>query len=229
MSTPQVSITQSEYQDVVQTLQALTAQHERTYRLKVGELILTRFYGGDAGRFSSKATTKDNKFADFLTTHATEVAALDLSEHTLRRCVRVKICYDTLPAGLRDRLAWSATLAISAIPEVNLRARVAMAAVSENWPLGKVREVVAQALDNRVWDTDPSEPGLQLPAPKADPAPQPGRLVTRTEKWSDEIDAWQQEFAQIDADKLSKQQVERLRAAVQKVRGQLEQLEKALS
>ncbi|MBI5610016.1 MAG: hypothetical protein HY902_14170 [Deltaproteobacteria bacterium] len=228
MHEPQTMMVQSEYQDVVQTLQALTAQHERTYRLKVGELILDRFFAGDPGRFGSRDRTKDQKFADFLATHAAEVAALDLSEHTLRRCVRVKICYDSLPAGLRDQLAWSATLAISAIPEVNLRARIATAAVAEQWPLGKVRDVVAQALDNRVWDADPSTPGLQLPEPKPEPPLQPGRLVTRTEKWVEEIRAWHQEFAQVDAAKLSQPQVARMRAAVVAVRAELQRLEKAL-
>lgn len=228
MTSTQAQVIQSEYQDVLQGLQALTNQHEKTYRLKVGELILQRFFGGSAAQFSNSDPTKAAKFADFLKVHATDVAELDLPEHTLRRCVRVKICHDSLPPAARDQLKWSALLAISAIGEVNLRARVAMAAVSENWPLGKVREVVAQAGDGRVWDADPETPGLQLPEPKAEPLPQPGRLVTRTEKWTEEVGQWHQEFDRIDASKLSKAQVERVRTAVATLRGQLDELEKKL-
>lgn len=42
---------------------------------------------------------------------------------------------------------------------------------------------------------------------------QPGRLVTRTEKWAQEMGRWREEFAQVDAKKLDKAQRERLRAA----------------
>lgn len=225
MTLTQTLIVQSEYQDVLQGLQALTNQHEKTYRLQVGELILKRFFGGSAAQFSSKDPTKLSSFDEFLTVHASDVAELDLSASTLRRCVRVKICHDSLPPASRDRLNWSAMLAISALGDVNLRARLAMAAVSEGWPLGKVREVVAQAQDGRVWDTDPESPGLQLPAPKPESLPQPGRLVARTEKWSEEVVAWQEEFARIDASKLSRAHVERVRLAVATLRGQLDALE----
>ncbi len=228
MTPTQTLIIQSEYQDVLQGLQALTHQHEKTYRLKVGELILHRFFGDSAAQFSSNDPTKAAKFKDFLAVHAGDIAELDLPEQTLRRCVRVKICHDSLPPAARDQLKWSALLAISSIGEVNLRARIAMAAVGENWPLGKVREVVAQAHGGRVWDTDPESPGLQLPAPKPDAAPQPGRLVTRTEKWTEEVDQWHREFDRIDAHKLSKAQVERVRTAVATLRGQLDALERKL-
>ncbi len=228
MTPTQTQIVQSEYQDVLQGLQALTNQHEKTYRLKVGELILQRFFGGSAALFSSNDPTKTAKFKDFLDVHAGDIAEMDLPEQTLRRCVRVKICHESLPPAARDQLKWSALLAISAISEVNLRARVAMAAVGENWPLGKVREVVAQAHSGRVWDTDPQTPGLQLPEPKPEPAPQPGRLVTRTEKWTEEVSAWHQEFERIDAGKLNKAQVARVRTAVATLRGQLDALEKKL-
>lgn len=225
MAPKQTVIVQSEYQDVVQGLQALTHQHEKTYRLQVGELILKRFFGGSAGQFSSTDPTKATKFDDFLDLHASDVAELDLSATTLRRCVRVKICHDSLPPLGRDQLKWSAMLAISALGDVNLRARLAVAAVNEGWPVGKVREVVAQAQAGRVWDTDPEAPGLQLPAPKPESLPQPGRLVARTEKWSEEVIAWQQEFARIDASKLSHAQVERVRLAVATLREQLDALE----
>lgn len=54
------------------------------------------------------------------------------------------------------------------------------------------------------------------------------RLVTRTEKWSQEINLWQAEFAQIDASKLSRDQVERVKAAVARVRDQLAAVEASL-
>ena len=103
-----------------------------------------------------------------------------------------------------------------------------MATVSERWPVAKVREAVALVRQNRLWDAEPDQPGLQLPAPKPAPPVQPGRLVTRSEKWVQEVAAWQEEFAQIDAHKLEKAQLARLRAAVAALRGQLDALEAGL-
>jgi hypothetical protein len=71
-------------------------------------------------------------------------------------------------------------------------------------------------------------PGLQLPEPKPESPPQPGRLVTRTEKWAEEVDAWQAEFAQIDPAKLSRAQVARVHAAVAALRAKLDAVEKRL-
>lgn len=229
MPTLRSAVVQSEYQDVVQGLQALTLQHERTYRLQVGALILQRFFGGSAALFSSNDPTKTATFKNFLEIHAADIAELDLSEQTMRRCVRVKICHDSLPASAREQLTWSALLAVSGLGEVNLRARIAMAAVRENWPLGKVRAAVAQAGDDRVWDADAETPGLQLPAPKPPALPQPGRLVSRTEKWTAEVDQWQQEFDRIDPRKLSPAQVARVRSAVATLRSQLDAMERKLA
>jgi predicted methyltransferase MtxX (methanogen marker protein 4) len=50
-------------------------------------------------------------------------------------------------------------------------------------------------------------------------------LVTRTEKWSEEISNWRKEFELIDAKRLDKVQVERMKAAMAAVRGQLDELE----
>lgn len=223
------AVVQSEFQDVLQGLQSLTQQHEKTYRLQVGALILQRFFGGSAALFGSHDPTKIATFKSFLEIHADDIAELDLSEQTLRRCVRVKICHDSLPAAARDQLTWSALLAVSGLAEVNLRARIAMAAVREHWPLAKVRAAVAQAADARLWDADAQTPGLQLPAPKPAPLPQPGRLVRRSEKWSSAIGQWQREFERIDAKQLSPTQVARLRSAVATLRGQLDAVEQKLA
>lgn len=228
MSTTQSSIVYSEFQDAIQALQTLTNQHERAYRLGVGEYILQRFFGGQAAAFSSRDAHKEAKFTTFLTSHAAELAELDLADHTLRRCVRTRICFDTLPLGIRDKLSWSALLAIAGIDEPNIRARVAAATVREKWPVTKVKEAAALAAQNRLWDTDPEEPGLQMPEPKAATPPQPGRLVTQTEKWGEQIGSWRQEFERIDASKLTKAQLERMHLAVAAARGQLDELEAKL-
>ncbi len=224
----QPGIIQSEYHDALQTLQRLTREHAQTYRLGVGAYILQRFFGGSAAQFSSSAPNKDTKFKGFLAAHAQDLDELDLSETTLRRFVRAHIGYSLLPPGVRDQLGWSALLEICKVQEVNQRARLAMATVTERWPVAKVRAAVALVQQNRLWDADPDQDGLQLPAPKPAPPIQPGRLVTRTEKWVEEVAAWQAEFAQIDAKKLEKAQVARMRAAVAALRGQLDALEAGL-
>ena len=228
MNELQPPIVQSEYQDALQRLHALTRDHEKVYRLEVGLYILLRFFGGSAALYGSNDRNKESKFKDFTTAHNSELAEMALSDQTLRRCVRVRICYDALPPSVRDRLGWSATLAISTVPDPNQRARIAMATIEQRWTVAQVEAAVALDDQHRLWDADPDQPGLQLPAPKPEPQPQPGRLVTRTEKWTEEVQAWHQEFAQIDAKKLSQDQVGRMRAAVATLRGQLDELERKL-
>lgn len=221
----QPSTVQTQFQDAIQALKALTHDHEKAFRLGVGQYILQRFFGGNARLFSSLDPHKDTTFRDFATLHAADLAELDLSEQTLRRCVRVRICYDLLPPANRDKLGWSATLQISTLDDPNQRARLAAAAVAEQWPVARVKQAVALAQQHRFWDAEPATEGLQLPEPRAPLPPQPGRLVTRTEKWSEEISNWRKEFELIDAKRLDKAQVERMKAAMAAVRGQLDELE----
>ncbi len=221
-------IHQSEYQDVVASLQTLCDRHERPQRLAIGQLILQRFFDGKPASYSSHDPTKPSKFKDFFATHAEDLARLDHSDQTLRRCVRVRICYDLLPPGVRDQLAWSALLAISGLGESNQRAQLAAAALAQDWSVAQVRAAVEQARSHRLWDADPSEPGLQLPDPKPAPPPQPGRLVTRSEKWHDELSEWQAEFARIDPSKLSGPQRQRLKAALGAAKEKIAELEGVL-
>lgn len=226
---PQMStIIQSEFQDIVQSLAALTTQHRQTFRLQVGQLVLQRFFGGQVALFHSRDRTKPAKLAAFLQIHGQELARLGLSEAVLRRCVRVRICYDLLPPGVRDALGYSLLLAISAVEDPNQRARLAAAATREQWTVERTRHAIELAQQRRLWDAAPDTPGLQLPEPKEPAAPQPGRLVTRTEKWGQELAGWHAEFAQIDKAKLSPAQLQRMQVAVQVAREQLAALEALL-
>lgn len=224
------TIVQSEYHDALTTLQALNRDLDTPYRLGVGRYILQRFFGGQAAAYASRDHNKDTKFKDFVGTCADDLAELDLSESTLRRYVRGHICHSQLPPGPRERLRWGSLLALAAVEEPNLRARLATAAVHQQWSLGQLKAAVAQAQQNRLWDADPSTPELELPEPgqTAEPAPQPARLVTQTEKWADEIAAWRERYARIDRTRLSEQQVTRMRWAVKELRGELDALEHAL-
>lgn len=228
MNETQTSIVQSEFQDAVAALRALTHDLDKAFRLGVGQYILQRFFGGSAALFSSRDPTKERRFKDFTDAHAADLAELDLSAQTLQRCVRVCICYDTLPPSSRDRLGWSATLHISTLDDVNQRARLATAAVAEQWTVAKVKEAVALAKEHRLWDAEPETEGLQLPEPKDAPLPQPGRLVTRTEKWALDIGSWRKEFQKVDAKKLDGAQRERLRLALAAARAELDAVELGL-
>lgn len=228
MSDTEPLIVQSEFHDALQTLRALTHDHEKTYRLGVGQYILQRFFGGSAALYGSHDTTKDSKFRDFTENHAADLAELELSEQTLRRCVRVKVCYDGLPPAIRDQVSWSALLQISSLPDPNQRARLATAAATQRWPVAKVKEAVALAGQHRLWDAAPDEAGLQLPEPKDPPPPQPGRLAAQSEKWTAEIGGWLEAFGRVDASKLSAAHVARMKQAVAAARGQLDELERRL-
>ncbi len=224
----QPAIVQSEFAELIRALKALSDQHDKTFRLEVGQLILQRLYSGDVVLAQSRDRTKPAKFVDFVAMHAEDIAQLNLSEPLLRRCMQVRICYDQLPLGVRDTLGYSALLAISRVAEPHDRARLAMAAVQQGWTVQRTKEAVALADQHRVWDADSEEEGLQLPEPGPAPRLQPGRLVARTEKWSEAIELWQAEFAQVDVAKLSKAQVERLKAALAAAKARLETVEAGL-
>lgn len=229
-TTDPTSLIQSEYQDVVRELDALTRQHLIPHRLEVGGVILRRFFGGKPALYHDRDPGKESKFGHFLDQHAEDLAQSGLGETVLRQCVRVRICHDLLPPAVRDRLGWSVLVNLSTLLDPTERARLATAAVNERWTVARCKEVIRQAKQGRVWDTDPEAAGLQLPETEepGDRDPQPGRLVTRTEKWSEDIATWHQAFARVDPTKLTRQQVARMRAAVQTVRGQLDALEKRL-
>ena len=228
MNELQPPIVQSEYQDALQSLHALTRDHEKVYRLEVGLYILQRFFGGSAALYGSNDRNKESKFKDFITAHKSELAEMALSDQTLRRCVRVRICYDALPPSVRDRLGWSATLAISTVPDPNQRARIAMATIEQCWTVAQVEAAVALDDQHRLWDAAPDEAGLQLPEPKDPPPPQPGRLAAQSEKWTAELGGWLEAFGRVDASKLSAAHVARMKQAVAAARGQLDELERRL-
>ena len=94
--------------------------------------------------------------------------------------------------------------------------------------MAKVKEAVALAGQHRLWDAEPSEPGLQLPEPKDPAPPQPGRLAAQSEKWTAEIGGWLEKFGRVDASKLSAAHVARMKLAVAAARGQLDELERRL-
>lgn len=219
---------QSEFQDVLDTLRAMTRDKEMGYRLGVGHYILQRFFGGSASAYSSHDATKAARFTEFAKLHAAELAEFDLSETQLRRCVRAHVCHLLLPPGVRDGLSWSALLHISSLDESNQRARLAAATVAQHWTVAQVKAAVEQANQGRLWDADPDTPGLQLPPPKP-PAPiQPGRLVTRSEKWTADLKQFQDEIAQIDPKRLSGDQRTRLRASLATLEQQIQELRQAV-
>lgn len=137
MPQPEIIQIQSEFQDVVEALRAMTRDKEMAYRLGVGQYILQRFYGGSAAAFSSKDPKKADSFSAFAQQHADDLAEFELGETQLRRCVRVHLCYQLLPPSTRDSLSWSALLHLSTLDEVNQRAQIAAAAVAQRWSVAQ--------------------------------------------------------------------------------------------
>ena len=219
--------TSNDFSEVLATLRGLVHDHLLFFRLEVGRVILDGFFGGDTFAYRDRSPTKESKFNEFQLQHAEELDALGLKPWLLRQCVQVQIVYRTLPPAVRDQLGYSHTLALLPIGDPTLRAKLANEAISKAMPIGRFEETVAAAKAGTWYDTDDATPGVQPP-----PAPavvalaqQPGRLVTRAEKWLADAQDLAAGWAAVPPDKVTDVQRARLKKVVVALRAQLAELD----
>ena len=228
----QPAVTTNDFAPVLSELAALTRDHLLQYRLEVGRLILDQFFGGSLEACSDRSHAKQTRFADFLGQHPAELDRLGLKEHTLRQCVAVRTVFLGLPPAAKEQLGYTRTLALTRMAEPTTRARLALAAVAENWTVAELKQTIDAARAGHWYDTDPLAAGVQArPAPadaEAPRPPQPGRLVVRAEKWSEEFDAFAAGWASVGATRPTRFQRLRLKNALAAAIARLQTLQAGL-
>ena len=91
-----------------------------------------------------------------------------------------------------------------------------------DWTVLQLHDAVSAVKAGLPYDADPLTPGIQpQPAP---PKLAPGRLVTRAERWTAELDAWTVQWARADGHKLRPAQRRRLLATVAAAQAKLVEL-----
>ncbi len=109
--------------------------------------------------------------------------------------------------------------------------RQAFDAKSQGWTVLQLEDAISRAGDGHYYDTDPSTPGTQAPPPPAEVTTasyQPGRLVTQLVKASQDLQAWEQAWATVDASKLRGAQRQRVQDALTALKTQVARLEAQL-
>lgn len=213
-----------DFTDVLGTLRSLTRNHLVFYRLEVGKVLLQSFFGGSTSAYLDRSPTKAGRFAAFYEQFEAELAELGLKEQVLRQCIVTHIVVQTLPAEVVEQLEFSKLVALTRVKDPTQRARLAKTAVDEGWPVARLREAIDLAMDGLFYDADPEQPGVQPPVqPTSDAAkPKPGVVINRVERWAKEAGAWVDALGQVEAQKLTPAQRERLRQALDEVRGRLD-------
>ena len=215
---------------VLDELSRLGRQHRLLYRLQVGELLLQRFYAGDAAAYHNRASNKEANFKRFLEACREELEDLDLSEYSLRRAVVCKLAFATLPPAVRELLEYGHVLALTGVGDPTARAQLAKASVDGQWNVKRLKGAIAQFKAGRWYDTEPDTPGVQAPAidgpaePRG-PKAQPGHLTNQSEKLVATAEQWAERVATVAPDRWSEEQKLRIRASITALRQRLQDVE----
>ena len=204
---------------VLDDLERLAREHLLFFRVQAGRVLLADFFGGDPHAYLDRSPTKAHRFTAFLERHADRLRRCTLSQYTAREAIRCCIVFDTLPVGLRQSLMYSHVLALTRLADPTLRVRLAIAALEGDWNVGQLENAVAAAKAGLPYDVDGTTPGVQPPL--ALPAPKPGIVVNRLERWSGGLDELAGQWATVDASRLSRLQRERTLAALQSAQGRI--------
>lgn len=213
-------------------LTQLSRNHLLYFRVQVGRSVADALYSGDPAAYHHQASNKDSSLRRFAVHRRDQLTDLGLTEATLRQCVRAWFVARDLPDGTLERLVLSHLNLLSQVDDAASRRLLAQATLDNGWTGQELRDAIRAVQDGQWPDADPAAPGLQ-PPPAPEPAadarpPQPGRVVSRFERSADELDALISSWAQVPAEKRSKKQVARVRAAVDAWKAKIARLEAEL-
>ncbi len=219
----------TDYSPILDQLAALSRNLLLAFRLEVGKLMLSEYFGGSAHAYRDHDPAKPSSFNDFARTCQAELEGFGLSATVLRQCILARVAWDGLPPGVRDQLKFSQVVQLARVDEPNMRARLAFDATQQQWNVAQLRDAIARAGDHRYYDTDPTTPGTQPPPAELDEASyQPGRLVTQLVKAGKELQDWEAAWSTVAGKKLRGAQRQRLHDALATLKAQVARLEAQL-
>lgn len=212
----------------------LAQAHLLSFRLTVGQTLLTDLFGGDAAAYASKDRTKAARFNDFLRQHGERLREVGLGETTLRGSIVMAITAQGLPTEIVNQLNSSQLVELARVSDPSVRETVAYAAVRNGWSVRQLRGAIEATARGEWIDNDPTTPGIQPPEPAdgeeaaadIDDLP-PGRVATRLHKAAHELGALQSAWSSL-APKARDAHLKKVKEAIGTLRAHLVALESAL-
>jgi hypothetical protein len=192
-------------------LTQLSRKHLLSFRIEVGRVVAVVLFDGEPAAFRDHAWNKEGSLRRFAAERREALAELGLSEATLRQCVRAYFVARELPPRVLDGLVLNHLNLLAQVEDDERRALLAQMVVDHGLSGLTLRELV-HAIKTGVNPFDGLRGG-DAPEP-AQRGPQPGRVVTRFERASDELDGLIGAWAQVPAEKRTPAQVARVKAAV---------------
>lgn len=187
-----------------------------------------RIFGGDPQAYLSRNPAKERRFTAFLQKHAEDLQAYGLNEGTAREAIVTSIVFQALPEELQRALFYSHVVELTRVADQTQRAPLARASVLGDWTVRQLPDAVRAVNAGLSFDPE-GEPPPALPEPTREAKPpQPGRLVTRTEKFATDLEQFAAQREKVDPTKLKGVQQRRVAAAVARARKRLEALAERL-
>lgn len=217
---------------LVSGLEDLTRDHLLYFRVQTGRLVATTLFGGDIATMRAQLTQRDGVLAAFVHAQAQRLDDLGLSEEQLRQSLHAWAVVELLPAAIAQGLQFTHVLELTKVHDDQTRAILAKATLDNGWSRRALRDAIEDVQHQRWPDHQPEAPGLQpsaAPTAVERPTLAPGRMLTRFEKTADEVTALAGQWAHVDVGRLSPAQKRRARAALQRLRAQVDALEAGLA
>lgn len=206
----------STFEDILDAIEAVTRQHGLAWRLSLGRLLLEAFFAGDVHAYGDRNPSKEHRFEQFFAERAVDLERYGIGVYAARECIRAWAVYRALPAPLQAALFYSHLVLLGRIADGASRERLAREAIQHDWPVRRLKSAVealrgGRTLDEVLGDEEPTEP-LDVATE------QPGRLVSRAEKWVADFDAWQASWQRSRPARLRRAHRDRLLAAAEALR-----------
>ena len=216
----------ADFADVFAQLDALTRTHLVRYRVEIGRLLVASFFGGDVANYRDTDRTKETSLTRFAEAWREPLADLGLSETVLRQSILAYDVVQHLPAEDVERLLLSHYVALARLGDVETRRAVATLAADSGWTVAQTRDAVARVLAGQWVDADLDTPGLQPAPPDAEARPpQVGRVIRSVERVVDDLGEVVERWERAPRDRMSPLQRDRLRAAIDRLRAMLDEVE----
>jgi hypothetical protein len=214
----------TDFSPTLNGLLQLTRDHLLSFRLQVGNLLLTDLFAGDPAAYRDRDPHKPQRFAAFLRQHGPQLSEWGLGETVLRQSITVAIAAEGLPGDLLARLNLSQMVSQSRVDDRATRLLLAQAAADNAWSARDVAGAAQAAREGRWIDTDPNTPGLQAPEPTEPESTETklpaGRVVARVEKTVDALVDLRGMWSSLSAEETRPGHKKRLREAVAQAQAQ---------